>query len=64
MSVLFFTIFISLLLAVFFTAAFVMQSYNRDSDPERDSLLPLAEEKPRPAKRSGKGSGAEAETNR
>jgi hypothetical protein len=45
MEVLLFTIFASVLLAAGFVAFFVYTQKNPDADADRDSLLPLEEEK-------------------
>ncbi len=45
MEILLFTIFASLLLAAGFVAFFVYTQKNPDADADRDSLLPLEEEK-------------------
>jgi hypothetical protein len=56
MSVVPVTIFFSLLLAGLFTVLFVReQRRRRFASPERDSLLPLAEETPRLLERAGDG---------
>lgn len=49
MSVIPLTVFFSLFLAGFFIALFVREQHRRHlTSPERDSLLPLADERPRP----------------
>jgi cbb3-type cytochrome oxidase subunit 3 len=46
MNVLLLTMFVSLLLVVFFALAFWWSSRRHEANPERDSLLPLADETP------------------
>lgn len=54
MSVIPITVFFSLLLAALFVALFLReQRRHRFASPERDSLLPLADETPRPARPRG-----------
>ncbi len=56
MEVLLLTMFFSLLLAAFFVMAFWWNSQPSRSNPDRDSLLPLAEETAVPAKKGSKPS--------
>jgi hypothetical protein len=53
MSVLFFTIFVSLMLVLFFVGAFLYHHDFSGGDPMRDSLLPFGRENVRDAKRGG-----------
>lgn len=46
MKVLLLTMFVSLLLVTFFVLAFWWASRREQNNPERDSLLPLADETP------------------
>jgi hypothetical protein len=48
MSVLYLTIFVSVMLAVFFVAGFVYHHLCSGGDPMRDSLLPFKKEKTNP----------------
>ena len=48
MSVLHLTIFVSVLLALFFVAGFVYHHLHSGGDPLRDSLLPFKKEKNKP----------------
>jgi hypothetical protein len=49
MSVLYLTIFVSTMLALFFVAGFVYHHHYSGGDPMRDSLLPFKKEKNQPA---------------
>ncbi len=50
MSVIPLTVFLSLLLAAIFVVLFAREQHRRPfASPERDSLLPLADETPRPS---------------
>lgn len=61
MSVIPLTVFFSLLLAGLFMVLFAHEQHRRRfASAERDSLLPLADEKPRPADRALARAGAEA----
>ncbi len=50
MSVLYLTIFVSVMLAVFFVAGFVYHHNFSGGDPMRDSLLPFKKEKTNPVR--------------
>lgn len=54
MSVLYLTIFISLMLALFFAAGFLYHHDFSGGDPLRDSLLPFNKETPKPQATSPK----------
>lgn len=58
MSVLFLTIFVSLMLALFFVAGFLYHHDYASGDPLRDSLLPFRDDPP------GKHTPASPETRR
>ena len=47
-NVLLLTVFVGAVLVLFFVAFFLLQTTSRDASSERDALLPLAEEKPKP----------------
>jgi NADH:ubiquinone oxidoreductase subunit 6 (subunit J) len=47
-NVILLTVFVGAVLVVFFIAFFLHQTTGRHSSSERDALLPLSEEKPRP----------------
>lgn len=60
MSVLYLTVFVSLMLALFFAAAFLYHHDFSGGDPMSDSLLPFKDEK-RDAPREGKPQAAECD---
>lgn len=61
MSVLFFTIFVSLMLAIFFVGGFLYHHDFSGGDPLRDSLLPFGKEVVRSQKLSPTGGTAAGE---
>ncbi len=50
MSVLYLTIFVSVMLALFFVGGFVYHHLHSGGDPLRDSLLPFKKETPDPGR--------------
>jgi hypothetical protein len=56
MSVLYLTIFVSVMLALFFVAGFIYHHDYSGGDPMRDSLLPFQKENP-PKRAGGKAQG-------